>query len=72
MLFVPESICPDVFKHTFEMNEEDFLQKIRLGFEELCRALNMDVEASNEAWRSYESISKKYTLEVCLIMSVVL
>eukprot|EP00063_Salmo_salar_P006220 XP_013981055.1 PREDICTED: retinoblastoma-like protein 2 isoform X1 [Salmo salar] len=45
------------------MNEEDFLQKIRLGFEELCRALNMDVEASNEAWRSYESISKKYTLE---------
>ncbi|XP_029614995.1 retinoblastoma-like protein 2 [Salmo trutta] len=46
------------------MNEvEDFLRKIRLGFEELCRALNMDVEASNEAWRSYESISKKYTLE---------
>ncbi|KAM9569433.1 retinoblastoma-like protein 2 isoform 1-T1 [Salvelinus alpinus] len=46
------------------MNEEKyFLQKIRLGFEELCRALNMDVEASNEAWRSYESISKKYTLE---------
>uniref|UniRef100_A0A8C7PC87 Retinoblastoma-like 2 (p130) n=1 Tax=Oncorhynchus mykiss TaxID=8022 RepID=A0A8C7PC87_ONCMY len=43
--------------------EEDFLQKIRLGFEELCRALNMDVEASNEAWRSYESIRKKYTLE---------
>uniref|UniRef100_A0A8C7JKP2 RB transcriptional corepressor like 2 n=1 Tax=Oncorhynchus kisutch TaxID=8019 RepID=A0A8C7JKP2_ONCKI len=34
-----------------------------LGFEELCRALNMDVEASNEAWRSYESIRKKYTLE---------
>uniref|UniRef100_A0A4W5NBR5 Retinoblastoma-like protein 2 n=1 Tax=Hucho hucho TaxID=62062 RepID=A0A4W5NBR5_9TELE len=45
------------------MNEEDFLQKIRLEFEELCRALNMDEEASNEAWRSYESISKHYTLE---------
>uniref|UniRef100_A0A4W5NAD9 RB transcriptional corepressor like 2 n=1 Tax=Hucho hucho TaxID=62062 RepID=A0A4W5NAD9_9TELE len=40
-----------------------FLQKIRLEFEELCRALNMDEEASNEAWRSYESISKHYTLE---------
>ncbi|XP_045060883.1 retinoblastoma-like protein 2 [Coregonus clupeaformis] len=43
--------------------EEDFLQKIRLGFEELCRALNMDEKASNEAWRSYKSISTNYTLE---------
>jgi hypothetical protein len=44
--------------------EEDFLQKTRQGFEDLCRALNMDEEASNEAWKSYENISKNYTLEV--------
>uniref|UniRef100_A0A4W5L8K8 RB transcriptional corepressor like 2 n=1 Tax=Hucho hucho TaxID=62062 RepID=A0A4W5L8K8_9TELE len=43
--------------------EEDFLQKTRQGFEDLCRALNMDEEASNEAWKSYENISKNYTLE---------
>ncbi|KAJ8002850.1 hypothetical protein DPEC_G00163250 [Dallia pectoralis] len=43
--------------------EEDFLQKTRLGFEDLCRALNMDEEASNEAWKSYENISRNYTLE---------
>ncbi|KAL0968597.1 hypothetical protein UPYG_G00269000 [Umbra pygmaea] len=43
--------------------EEDFLQKTRLGFEDLCRSLNMDEEASNEAWKSYENISKNYTLE---------
>ncbi|XP_072526367.1 retinoblastoma-like protein 2 isoform X2 [Salminus brasiliensis] len=43
--------------------EEDALQKTRLAFEDLCRALNMDEEASNGAWRSYEKISKNYTLE---------
>uniref|UniRef100_A0A673WD71 RB transcriptional corepressor like 2 n=1 Tax=Salmo trutta TaxID=8032 RepID=A0A673WD71_SALTR len=43
--------------------EEDYLQKTRQGFEDLCRALNMDEEASNEAWKSYENISKNYTLE---------
>ncbi|XP_066524101.1 retinoblastoma-like protein 2 isoform X2 [Hoplias malabaricus] len=43
--------------------EEDSVQKTRLAFEELCRALNMDEEASNGAWSSYESISKNYTLE---------
>uniref|UniRef100_A0A6Q2XH41 Retinoblastoma-like 2 (p130) n=1 Tax=Esox lucius TaxID=8010 RepID=A0A6Q2XH41_ESOLU len=49
---------------TFEMNEEeDFLQKTRLGFDDLCRDLNMDEQASNEAWKSYENISKNYTLE---------
>uniref|UniRef100_A0A4W4E976 Retinoblastoma-like protein 2 n=1 Tax=Electrophorus electricus TaxID=8005 RepID=A0A4W4E976_ELEEL len=32
-------------------------------FEDLCRVLNMDEEASNGAWRSYENISKNYTLE---------
>lgn len=43
--------------------EEDALQKTRQAFEDLCRALNMDEEASNGAWRSYENISKNYTLE---------
>uniref|UniRef100_A0A671QRE8 Retinoblastoma-like protein 2 n=1 Tax=Sinocyclocheilus anshuiensis TaxID=1608454 RepID=A0A671QRE8_9TELE len=33
------------------------------AFEDLCRALNMDEEASNGAWRSYENISRNYTLE---------
>lgn len=44
--------------------EEDTLVKTRHAFEDLCRALNMDEESSNEAWRSYENISKNYTLEV--------
>uniref|UniRef100_A0A3P8YQL2 Retinoblastoma-like 2 (p130) n=1 Tax=Esox lucius TaxID=8010 RepID=A0A3P8YQL2_ESOLU len=35
----------------------------RLGFDDLCRDLNMDEQASNEAWKSYENISKNYTLE---------
>ncbi|XP_067091164.1 retinoblastoma-like protein 2 isoform X1 [Osmerus mordax] len=43
--------------------EDDFLQQARMGFDDLCRSLNMDEEASNEAWRSYEDISKNYTLE---------
>lgn len=44
--------------------EEDTLVKTRHAFEDLCRALNMDEESSNGAWRSYENISKNYTLEV--------
>lgn len=51
--------------------EEESVQKTRLSFEDLCRALNMDEEASNGAWRSYENISKNYTLEVresCLVL----
>lgn len=44
--------------------EEDTLVKTRHAFEDLCRALNMDEESSNRAWRSYENISKNYTLEV--------
>ncbi|GAA6069423.1 retinoblastoma-like protein 2 isoform X1, partial [Tachysurus ichikawai] len=43
--------------------EEEAVQKTRLSFEDLCRSLNMDEEASNGAWRSYENISKNYTLE---------
>ncbi|XP_041851966.1 retinoblastoma-like protein 2 isoform X2 [Melanotaenia boesemani] len=44
-------------------DEDDFLQKARTGFEDLCRALNMDEEASAEAWKSYENISRNFTLE---------
>ncbi len=44
--------------------EEDTLVKTRHAFEDLCRALNMDEESSNGAWKSYENISKNYTLEV--------
>ncbi|XP_040894043.1 retinoblastoma-like protein 2 isoform X2 [Toxotes jaculatrix] len=44
-------------------DEDEFLQKARAGFEDLCRALNMDEEASNEAWKSYENISRNFTLE---------
>uniref|UniRef100_A0A3B5BHC0 Retinoblastoma-like protein 2 n=1 Tax=Stegastes partitus TaxID=144197 RepID=A0A3B5BHC0_9TELE len=44
-------------------DEEEFLQKARTGFEDLCRALNMDEEASTEAWKTYENISRNFTLE---------
>ncbi|KAM3609107.1 uncharacterized protein V6R79_009886 [Siganus canaliculatus] len=46
------------------MSEEDELaQKARAGFDDLCRALNMDEEAGTEAWKSYENISRNFTLE---------
>ncbi|XP_041794484.1 retinoblastoma-like protein 2 isoform X2 [Chelmon rostratus] len=44
-------------------DEDDFLQKARTGFDDLCRALNMDEEASSEAWKTYENISRNFTLE---------
>ncbi|XP_073328313.1 retinoblastoma-like protein 2 isoform X2 [Pagrus major] len=44
-------------------DDDDFLQKARTGFEDLCRGLNMDEEASSEAWRTYENISRNFTLE---------
>lgn len=44
-------------------DEEDSLQKARTGFEDLCRALNMDEDATNEAWKTYENISRNFTLE---------
>ncbi|XP_074489405.1 retinoblastoma-like protein 2 isoform X1 [Sebastes fasciatus] len=44
-------------------DEEEFLQKARAGFEDLCRGLNMDEEASSEAWKTYENISRNFTLE---------
>lgn len=45
-------------------DEDDFVQKARAGFEDLCRALNMDEEAGSEAWKTYENISRNFTLEV--------
>lgn len=45
-------------------DEDDFAQKARAGFEDLCRALNMDEEAGSEAWKTYENISRNFTLEV--------
>uniref|UniRef100_A0A671QMQ0 Retinoblastoma-like protein 2 n=1 Tax=Sinocyclocheilus anshuiensis TaxID=1608454 RepID=A0A671QMQ0_9TELE len=50
-------------QHLEMSEEEDTLVKTRHAFEDLCRALNMDEEASNGAWRSYENISRNYTLE---------
>ncbi|XP_061577567.1 retinoblastoma-like protein 2 [Cololabis saira] len=44
-------------------DEDEFLQKARSGFEDLCRALNMDEEAAGGAWSSYEHISRNFTLE---------
>ncbi|XP_068452622.1 retinoblastoma-like protein 2 isoform X2 [Clinocottus analis] len=44
-------------------DEDDVLQKSRTGFEDLCRALNMDEEASSEAWKSYDTMSRNFTLE---------
>ncbi|XP_077982360.1 retinoblastoma-like protein 1 [Glandiceps talaboti] len=35
----------------------------RSRFEELCRDLNMDKTAADEAWQAYENISTNYTLE---------
>lgn len=49
------------------MSEDDeSLQRARNGLEDLCRALNMDEEASGEAWKTYENISRNFTLEVRL------
>uniref|UniRef100_A0A8C6PP10 RB transcriptional corepressor like 2 n=1 Tax=Nothobranchius furzeri TaxID=105023 RepID=A0A8C6PP10_NOTFU len=48
---------------TSKTDEEERLVKIRTRFEDLCRALNMDEEASTEAWSSYENISRNFTLE---------
>uniref|UniRef100_A0A8C3AX84 Retinoblastoma-like protein 2 n=1 Tax=Cyclopterus lumpus TaxID=8103 RepID=A0A8C3AX84_CYCLU len=44
-------------------DEDEVLQKARTGFEDLCRALNMDEEASGEAWKSYDTMSRNFTLE---------
>lgn len=51
-------------------DEDDCLQKARAGFEDLCRALNMDEEAANEAWKIYENISRNFTLEVITVFNV--
>lgn len=43
----------------------------RARFEELCRDLNMDTVAMEEAWKAYENISTNYTLEVSVFKSPV-
>lgn len=51
-------------------DDDDCAQKARAGFEDLCRALNMDEEAASEAWKTYESISRNFTLEVNIVFNV--
>ncbi|XP_029378181.1 retinoblastoma-like protein 2 isoform X2 [Echeneis naucrates] len=46
------------------MSEEDeSAQRVRARFDDLCRALNMDEEASTGAWRTYGNTSRNFTLE---------
>lgn len=33
---------------------------------ELCNKLNLDSKIANEAWELFQSISKNFTLEVCI------
>ncbi|KAM8892820.1 retinoblastoma-like protein 2 isoform 2-T2 [Spinachia spinachia] len=44
-------------------DEDESVRKARSGFEDLCRALNMNEEARDDAWRSYETTSRNFTLE---------
>ncbi|XP_037307928.1 retinoblastoma-like protein 2 [Pungitius pungitius] len=44
-------------------DEDECVRKARSGFEDLCRALNMDEEARDDAWKSYETTSRNFTLE---------
>lgn len=39
-------------------------QEIQERFQELCADLNMDGNATDEAWQSFLRISTNYTLEV--------
>uniref|UniRef100_A0AAV2KYP6 Retinoblastoma-like 2 (p130) n=1 Tax=Knipowitschia caucasica TaxID=637954 RepID=A0AAV2KYP6_KNICA len=43
------------------MTEDE--EKAHAGFEDLCRAVNMDQDASCEAWKNYLQISSTFTLE---------
>ncbi|XP_043937954.1 retinoblastoma-like protein 2 [Protopterus annectens] len=43
--------------------EEENTEKTKELFDELCRNLNVDEVAANDAWISYDSINKNYTLE---------
>ncbi|CAN9498656.1 unnamed protein product [Ophioblennius macclurei] len=46
------------------MAEEDEAgRRTRTGFEEFCRDLNLDQEASREAWSNFRAISNTFTLE---------
>ena len=43
-------------------------QEVFERFQELCADLNMDGNATDEAWQSYLRISNTYTLEVNVII----
>lgn len=43
-------------------------QEVNERFQELCADLNMDGNATDEAWQSYLRISTTYTLEVNIII----
>uniref|UniRef100_UPI00398E8CBC retinoblastoma-like protein 2 isoform X2 n=1 Tax=Pristiophorus japonicus TaxID=55135 RepID=UPI00398E8CBC len=43
--------------------EDEGARRTKQRFEELCQKLNMDECAKGEAWASYQSISRNYTLE---------
>lgn len=45
-------------------------QEVNERFQELCADLNMDGNATDEAWQSYLRISTTYTLEVSIIMLI--
>ncbi|GLG97802.1 Uncharacterized protein GBIM_04488 [Gryllus bimaculatus] len=42
---------------------EDNEKNVQKRYQELCSNLNMDREASDQAWKSYETIRQNYTLE---------
>lgn len=44
-----------------QSREEESIYK---KHQELCAELNMDKDAADEAWQSYESIRQNYSLEV--------
>jgi hypothetical protein len=43
---------------------DDADSNILKRYEELCASLNMDKDATDEAWQNYENIRQNYTLEV--------
>lgn len=46
-------------------------QEVHERFQELCADLNMDGNATDEAWQSYLRISTTYTLEVNIIIFLI-
>lgn len=46
-------------------------QEVHERFQELCADLNMDGNATDEAWQSYLRISTTYTLEVNIVIFLI-